>query len=101
MNEKQNTKPYYKKWWFWGIVVIVLILIGSFIADEGNNEIQEPAQNQEEQSNIDIPQYSVLRKIEHISTRMSDDQASYFGGVLIEGNAMDISPEEFTEIARE
>lgn len=100
MNEEQNTKPYYKKWWFWGIIVLVLIVIGSIGSDEENNEVQETTQNQEEQSSVEIPQYSVLDKTEHISTRMSDNQASYFGDILIEEDVTEVPPEEFIEIAR-
>ncbi len=58
------------------------------------------AQTQQKESDIEIPQYKVLRKTEHISTRMSDDQADYFGAVLIEADVTEIPPQEFTEIAR-
>lgn len=89
------------KWVVTGILLVFVFIIGvNDDASEAVNNSNGSAQTQEEQSNIEIPQYSVLDKTEHISTRMSDDQASYFGGVLIEENVMDISPEEFTEIAR-
>lgn len=90
------------KWIVTGVLLIFVFIVG--ISDD----VEQPAvdnsndstQTQEEQSDIEIPQYSVLDKTEHLSTRMSDDQAIYFGGVLIEEDVTEISPEEFTEIAR-
>lgn len=99
MIEEQNRKPYFKRWWFWGLVVLVLIVIGSITGGEENIEVQEAAQNQEEQPRVDILQYSVLDKIEDISTQMSDSQESYVGDILIEEDVSEVSPEDFIKIA--
>lgn len=81
--------------------VVFSILFGITAEPSGTaNNSNDIAQTQQEQFGIEIPQYSVLDKTEHISTRMSDDQASYFGDVLIEEDVMDVPPEEFIEIAR-
>lgn len=85
-----------------GVAFVVSFILFGITAEpsETVNNSNDSTQTQEEQSDIEIPQYSVLDKTEHISTRMSDDQASYFGDVLVEEDMMGIPPEEFTEIAR-
>ena len=99
-----SSRPWYKKWWAITLFIFFGLIIISSLVDNDNstNQTNTPApQKQEEQSNIESPQYSVLDKTEHISTRMSDTEASYFGGVLIEEDVMGVSPEEFIEIARQ
>lgn len=81
-------------------VITTLLIIGSIGDNEKKDETQKTVKNEEEQLNIEIPQYSVLDKTEHISTRMSDDQTSYIGDVLLGEDATEMPPEEFTKIAR-
>lgn len=85
-----------------GLAFVAFFILFGITAEPSDtaNDSNDSAQTQQDQSDIEIPQYSVLDKIEHISTRMSNDQASYFGAVLIEEDVTEIPPEEFTEIAR-
>jgi len=43
MNERNNKKAWYKKWWIWVIIIIVLIAIGS--GATGNNGIPQSTQD--------------------------------------------------------
>jgi hypothetical protein len=102
MNEEQSKKSIYKKWWFWvGGIVVLFILIGALGGGDENNVQQSNEIQQQNGPVVEVPQYRVLDKTEHISTRTSDTQASYFGDVLMEEDVRDIPPEEFIEIARQ
>lgn len=87
------------KWIITGVIVVFIFIIT--IADETEQPAVDNSNyfNQNQERQAEIPPYSVLDKTEHISTRMSENQASYFGGVLIEANVMEIPPTEFIEIA--
>jgi uncharacterized membrane protein YuzA (DUF378 family) len=67
-------------------------------ANQGNQNQQEQSQNKEEE--IKIPEYEVLEKIEHVSTRRLDDKADYFGDILFknEEEIMDISIKDMKKI---
>lgn len=83
-----------------GVVSIILFILMPVSEETSDTEVANDTQKSDNQLKVEIPEYSVLYKSEHISTRMSDDEASYFGDVLIEEDVMDIPPEEFIEIAR-
>jgi hypothetical protein len=99
MGEAKIVKPYLQRWWVWVIVIaVIFFVIGAF----GNNEesLSDRQTSAEETSPRAMPEYRVLDKIEHISTRMSDDDARYFGDILIQEDVMHIQPDEFAILAK-
>jgi len=100
--EVKPKKSIWKKWWLWVIVVIIIFFYFVSIVSRGTQDRVEQARMEMEtlEQALEIPQYSLLDKTEHISTRALDDEASYFGDVLVEEDVMSIPPEAFIETAR-
>lgn len=99
MAEGKRKKAYYKKWWVWAVGGIVFfVLIGAFGGDDETSS--EATRIPSEEDSLAVPSYTLLDKVEDISTRSSDDDARYFGNILLEENVMHIPPDEFAVLAK-
>ena len=88
---------------FGGALILFFVLFG--VVSEPAQEIEKKAKtdlsSEEKGEELNIPEYEVVSKIEHISTRRSEDKADYFGGILFTNKekVIEIPIEDMEKIA--
>ena len=92
-------------------ITICGIITSAFIIVIGTNSAEQRIASRTQNSNTDsqtnpqketikLPEYKVLSKTEHISTRGSESRAEYFGDILIKyEGVMNTPPEELGKLA--
>ena len=82
------------------LLFLVIVPVAMFGGEGSDNESREQAG--QETRDLDLPEYEVLDRIEHISTRNIPDEEDLTGYVLItETNITDTPPDDMYEIVSE
>ena len=78
----------------------ICLTIFLFVFILGCTEQSKNKENKKEQTNIEIPNYKVLEKTEHLTMKMNKEEGFYMGSILIDDSIVS-SKQDFAKIAIE
>ena len=73
----KNKKPVYSKIWFWLIIVVAIIAVGSSNSGTNQSDVQETAQTNNVQENIEYTKYDVSTLIDDLESNALNAKSKY------------------------